>query len=118
MTLKKYTSLLLILMLVFSIAACAKEEPQTETPTPAEQPETPQLEEKVVIYSTHGEDLLELVATEFTKETGVAVEYINLKGELSERVAAEKNNPQADVMFGGASNLFMDLKAQDAFEPY
>lgn len=118
MKLKQLLSIFMALMLVLSFAACAKEEPQTETPAPAEQPETPQLEEKVVIYSTHGEDLLELVATEFTKETGVAVEYINLKGELSERVAAEKNNPQADVMFGGASNLFMDLKAQDAFEPY
>ncbi|SCZ76455.1 extracellular solute-binding protein [Acidaminobacter hydrogenoformans] len=120
MRLKKYTSLLLILMLMFSFAACTKEEPQAEAPAPApaEQPEAPQLEDKVVIYSTHSEDLLELVATEFTKETGVAVDYINLKGELAERVAAEKSNPQADVMFGGASNLFMDLKAQDAFEPY
>lgn len=118
MKLKKLLSVFLAMTLVLSIAACTKQEPQAETPAPVEQPKTPQLEEKVVIYSTHGEDLLELVATEFTKETGVAVEYINLKGELSERVAAEKNNPQADVMFGGASNLFMDLKAQDAFEPY
>jgi iron(III) transport system substrate-binding protein len=118
MRFKKSLSILLALVLVLSFAACAKEEPQAAAPAPAEQPEAPKLEEKIVIYSTHGEDLLELVATEFTKETGVAVDYINLKGELSERVAAEKNNPQADVMFGGASNLFMDLQAQDAFEPY
>ncbi len=120
MRLRKWISILLVLMLGLSFVACAKEEPQAEEPVvaPAEEPEEPQLEDKVVIYSTHSEDLLELVATEFTQETGVAVEYINLKGELAERVAAEKNNPQADVMFGGASNLFMDLKAQDAFVPY
>ncbi|NLY35774.1 MAG: extracellular solute-binding protein [Tissierellia bacterium] len=76
------------------------------------------LEDKLLIYSTHSEDLISMVADEFEKETGVTVEFINLKGELAERVEAEKNNPQADVMFGGASNLFMDLKEKDLFESF
>lgn len=109
MKFKQILALLMIMVLGFTVAGCAKEETAQNTAT---------LEDKVVIYSTHGEDMLEVVATEFEKETGVKVEYINLKGELAERVSAEKNNPQADVMYGGASSLFMDLKAQQAFEQY
>lgn len=75
------------------------------------------LEKKVVIYSTHPEALLELVADEFEKETGVNVEFINLKGALVDRVRAEKANPGADVMYGGPSSNYMELKAENIFAP-
>ena len=55
------------------------------------------LEENLVIYSTHPEDLLKVVADSFTEKTGVKVEFINLKGELADRVRAEKENPQAEI---------------------
>lgn len=76
------------------------------------------LEKKVVIYSTHGESLLEAVADAFEKETKVKVYFINLKGELSDRVRAEKANPQSDVMFGAPSSVFIELKAENLFDPY
>ena len=75
------------------------------------------LEKKVVIYSTHPESLLELVADEFEKKTGVNVEFINLKGALVDRVRAEKSNPGADVMYGGPSSNYMELKAENIFAP-
>lgn len=75
------------------------------------------LEENLVIYSTHLEDLLQVVADSFTEKTGVKVEFINLKGELADRVRAEKENPQADIMFGGASSLFMEMTNEGIFEP-
>lgn len=106
--------------MVFTLAACSKAPETQEQPAeaPVEQPEEVVLEEKVVIYSTHGEDMIEMVAEAFQEKTGVQVEYINLKGELAERVEAEKSNPQADVMYGGASNLFMDLKGKDVFASF
>lgn len=76
-----------------------------------------ELEKKVVVYSTHGESMLELVADAFEKETGVAVEFINLKGELADRVRAEKANPQSDVMYGAPSSVFQQLKGEDLFVP-
>ena len=76
------------------------------------------LEEKVVVYSTHGESMLELVADAFQKETGVKVDFINLKGELADRVRAEKANPQSDVMYGAPSSVFLELKAEDLFAPF
>jgi iron(III) transport system substrate-binding protein len=74
------------------------------------------LEDKVVVYSTHPESLLETVADAFTKETGVKVDFINLKGELADRVRAEKANPQSDVMYGAPSSVFQELKGEDLFE--
>lgn len=113
-------SILLVLLMALTLVACGANNTSNDVSNNenGNQPETPSLEEKVVIYSTHGEAMLELVATEFEKETGVKVEFINLKGELADRVRAEKGNPQSDVMFGGASSVFMALTAEDLFEAY
>lgn len=113
MKIKRFISMLLMAIVVLSFTACSNVEKEANNDE-----KTAQLEDKVVIYSTHDDSLLELVATEFEKETGVKVEFINLKGELAERVRAEKNNPQADVMYGGASSLFMDLKSEGIFEAF
>lgn len=114
MSKKSILSLLIAVIMMLTLAACTK----APSEAPAEQPEEVSLEDKVVIYSTHGEDMIEMVAEAFQDKTGVQVEYINLKGELAERVEAEKSNPQADVMYGGASNLFMDLKGKDVFDSF
>jgi len=126
MNYKRIISVLLILMLTLSMVACnndvannqADETAETTESTDTQYTEQVELEEKVVIYSTHGEAMLELVADEFTKATGVEVEFINLKGELADRVRAEKENPQSDVMFGGSSAVFMELQEEDLFEAY
>jgi len=76
------------------------------------------LEDRVVVYSTHGESMLEMVADAFEAKTGVAVDFINLKGELADRVRAEKANPQSDVMYGAPSSVYQELRAQDLFQPF
>ncbi|MBN2897839.1 MAG: extracellular solute-binding protein [Clostridia bacterium] len=123
----------MVLVTVFAVVGCTKpaETPAANTEPAVEQAATDEtatdgadaaapaeLEDKVVVYSTHGEDMLELVATEFEKETGVKVEFINLKGELADRVRAEAENPQSDVMFGAASSVFLELKEENLFEPF
>ncbi len=128
MYLKKLISIVLISVMAFSLVACsasANNEQSTKAndiaaTTEKEEPVEVaiEMEDKVVVYSTHGESMLELVATAFEEETGIKVEFINLKGELAERVRAEKENPQSDVMYGGASSIFMELKAEDLFEAY
>ena len=117
--LKKSLMILLSLILVVSLAACtpkqeeAANEPATEENTEAVSED---LEDKLVIYSTHGEDMLEVVAAGFTEKTGVEVEFINLKGELADRVRAEKDSPQADIMYGGASSLYITMSEEGIFE--
>lgn len=106
---KKILSKILIAGLILSFAACGSKESK-------EAAKSEKLEEKVVIYSTHSEKMIEVVASEFEKETGVKVDYINLKGALADRVLAEKDAPQADIMYGGASSLFIDLSQKGVFE--
>lgn len=113
---RKIISTLLILLLAFSLAACNNTDVKNDENEKSK--EKANLEDKVVVYSTHPEDLLEYVSGKFEEETGVKVEFINLRGELADRVRAEKENPQSDVMFGGASSLFIDMKKDDVFEKY
>ena len=75
-----------------------------------------ELESKVVVYSTHPEKLLTQVADAFKEETGVEVEFINLKGGLADRIKSEKENPQADVMYGGSTTVYTELAKEDCFE--
>jgi iron(III) transport system substrate-binding protein len=76
------------------------------------------LEEKVVVYSTHGEAMLEMVADAFQNETGVEVDFINLKGALADRIRAEKANPQSDVMYGAPSSVFLEMKSEGLFDAF
>ncbi len=76
------------------------------------------LEDKVVVYSTHGESMLEMVADAYQEETGVKVDFINLKGALADRIRAEKANPQSDVMYGAPSSVYLELKTEGLFEPF
>lgn len=106
---KKIMALLMLIVMTLSLVACGGSKTTTETQT--------KLEDKLVIYSTHDETLLKFVADAFTEKTGVKVEFINLKGELADRVRAEKQKPQADIMYGGASSLFMEMANEGIFEP-
>lgn len=108
---KKLLALIMVAVMSVGLTAC------TGSSDAPEAQETAKLEDKLVIYSTHGDDMLEFVADAFTEKTGVAVEFINLKGELADRVRAEKENPQSDIMYGGASSLFIEMAGEGVFEP-
>ena len=132
---KKSLSMILAMMMVASMAACGTSAPaeeskpaestpvQTETPaatTPATEEKTEEpaeLEDSLVIYTTHSEEMLDVIANAFTEKTGVQVEFINLKGELADRVRSEKDNPQADIMFGGDTATYMLLQEEGCYEP-
>ena len=127
---KRVLALLLACTMVFSLAACgSKEENTTETENTATEEttettestetedttETTELEDTLVIYTTHSEEMVGVIADAFTEKTGVNVEFINLKGELADRVRSEKENPQADIMFGGDAATYMMLDAEGCF---
>lgn len=123
---KRWFSALLMGTMILSLAACGgadsssskdgsvSEESTESTEEPGEEAE--ELEDVVVVYSTHPEELLETIGDAFTEETGVEVEYINLKGELADRVRSEKDNPQADIMFGGDAATYMQLNGEECFD--
>lgn len=118
---KKLVSLFLVGAMVLSLAACGSssdEKKETNEATEStETEENTELEDTLVVYSTHSEDMLEVICDGFTEETGVEVEFINLKGELADRVRSEKDNPQADIMFGGDTATYMLLQSEGCYEP-
>ena len=103
---KKISVAFLAAAMSLSLVACGKDKTANNE----------KAEDTVVVYTTHKEEMLEAISDEFTKETGVNVEFINLKGELAERVRSEKDNPQADIMFGGDESTYMQLKEEGVYE--
>lgn len=71
----------------------------------------------VVMYSANDDTVNTMVSTAFTKATGIKVDVISAgSGLLYRRIAAEKANPQADVIWGTSSELLSQNKAD--FQPY
>ena len=73
----------------------------------------------LVIYSPNSDALVE-AAEKFGEKYGIDVQFISAKtGECLERIAAEKDNPQGDVMYGGMNyaNSF-NPDYVPLFEPY
>lgn len=75
--------LLVAVMAIITFTACSNNNDQEKSADSSKNAGTTELEEQVVVYSTHSEDLIEIVADAFQEKTGVKVEYINLKGELN-----------------------------------
>ena len=60
----------------------------------------------LVIYSPNSEGLLNATIPLFEEKYGVNVELIQAgTGELVKRIQSEKNDPYADVLFGGSWSL-------------
>ncbi|MQA89955.1 MAG: extracellular solute-binding protein [Gemmatimonas sp.] len=62
----------------------------------------------LVVYSPHGPDLLRTFEERFeTQNPDVDVQWLDMGSqEVLDRVRSERANPQADVWFGGPSQLF------------
>jgi iron(III) transport system substrate-binding protein len=74
---------------------------------------------KLVIYSPHGQDILELYSQKFQDETGVTVEWLFLGAqECYDRIKSERANPQADVFFGGPTSTFIEAVREGLLQAY
>ena len=71
------------------------------------------------VYSIiHEEETLALTNL-FTEKTGIPVNFLRATtGELVNRVITEKDNPQADVLLGGASSYHIKAAKEGALESY
>lgn len=127
---KKVLSVILSLVMVLSIAACATEPAATtaaaaEAATTAAQAAAEVTPEnfdwhgtgKVVVYSGDASDITEKQVAAFTEMTGVQVEVVyGGDSELLARIEAEKDNPQGDVMKGATSDNL--TRYTDYFDKY
>ena len=74
---------------------------------------------KLTIYTAFPETEVIYYFNKFTEETGIKIDYIRLSaGEMLTRVEAEKDNPQAALMFGGSTDNYIAAADRGLFEPY
>jgi iron(III) transport system substrate-binding protein len=106
MTLKKAA---LLVTAVFAASALWGAPAKETGPDPGE----------VLVYSVVNEEETKALAELFTEKTGIKVNYLRAAtGEIINRVIAEKNAPQADILLGGAESLHISAANAGALEPY
>ena len=95
---KNIFKILMIALLAFAMVGCSGGgEPKTDDGGGDE----PVTGGNLVIYSPNSDALIDVAYT-FGEKYGITVDVVSAgTGECLERIAAEKDNPQGDVMFGG-----------------
>ena len=73
----------------------------------------------LVIYTNSGSDGRDAWLKDYAKENGFDVEVVQIQGgDLGNRIVSEKNNVQADLVFGLNNVEYEKLKAEDTLEPW
>jgi|APFre7841882630_1041343.scaffolds.fasta_scaffold19248_3 iron(III) transport system substrate-binding protein len=73
----------------------------------------------LVVYCTHDPDACELAAQAFTRETGTVVAMTRkATGEVYAQLRAERDNPKADLWYGGTFDSFLQGVAEGLFARY
>lgn len=80
-------------------------------------PFAPDEAHRLVVYTSHKEEVWQPVIQEFEQRTGIWVDVVaGGTNELLERIAREKDSPAADVMFGGGVESLESYR--ECFTPY
>lgn len=75
--------------------------------------------DKVVVYSSVDEANAKKILDAFSADTGITASFVHLSsGPALARMAAEKNNPQADVWLGAPNENHIIAKEQGLSVPY
>ena len=81
--------------------------------------ETANAENELNVYSIMPEKYATQIFSEFTKDTGIKVNFVRLSsGEALSRIIAEKANPQVDCLWGGPSDTYDAGVKENVFEQY
>ena len=117
---KRLTALLLAAALALSLAACGSTPASTGGSDAASGGDAaPASGGEVVVYSPNSDTEVNAVIPAFEEATGIKVNALRLSaGEMLTRVAAEKDNPQASLMFGGSTDNYIAASSQGLLEAY
>lgn len=130
---KKLLSLFVVSLLLVSLVACGD---NTKKDTPSEVAksstdvanslnfdsallEAAKAEGELTVYGSCEEDYLAAACKNFEELTGIKTKFQRLStGEVQAKIEEEKGNPSADVWFGGTTDPYNVLAAEDLLEPY
>jgi iron(III) transport system substrate-binding protein len=103
MKLKKIVFMFMVMSLAFSVFAKGS---QDDSKT-------------LFIYAALNEDEMGSIISKFKADTGIQIEYIlGGAGDMSARVLAEKNSPNADILVGGSVDVYGPLAKEGLFTAY
>ena len=96
---KKFIKFLLMAIGMVMFVACGGEKEKTEAAAPEAQGSN-----ELVIYSPNADDEVNKIIPAFEEATGIKVTLQSMgSGDVLARIAAEKENPQADINWGAIS---------------
>ncbi|MEO8754517.1 MAG: ABC transporter substrate-binding protein [Casimicrobiaceae bacterium] len=73
----------------------------------------------LVVYCSHDADACELAAQTFERDTGIATSISRKPtGEYYAQIRAERENPKADIWYGGTIDPFLQAAAEGLFAAY
>lgn len=119
---KKIVAMLLTVLMAATAAGCSSAPASSQGDSNSPASTAGDASEKqggghLVVYSPNSENLMNATIPMFEEKYGVDVEVIQAgTGELIKRIQSEKEDPYADVMFGGSWSLAYDN--EDLWEPY
>ena len=122
---KRLLALMLSLVMVLALSACGggsdsgsagSGETKTEDAGTAD---TGSGSKELTVYTAFPEAEVVYYFNKFEEETGIKINYIRLSaGEMLTRVEAEKENPQATLMFGGSTDNYIAAVDKGLLEAY
>lgn len=136
---KKFLAVALTAAMALGLCACGGKEvtsesttvkeaastQQTETQTPEEKSymdslvEAAKAEGELVVYGSCEEEYLAAACEKFESIYGIKTTYQRLStGEVQAKIEEEKGNPSADVWFGGTTDPYNVVAAEDLLEAY
>lgn len=115
---KRFLALLLSAMMLLALAACGGGGDTAPAGGSGGEAQTSGSNE-LTVYTAFPEAEVAYYFNAFEKATGIKVNALRLSaGEMLTRVAAEKDNPQAALMFGGSTDNYIAAVDQGLLEPY
>ncbi|HYF81988.1 MAG TPA: ABC transporter substrate-binding protein [Clostridia bacterium] len=109
---------LVLILMAAAFAGCAPKEAPAATAAQPQEEQKPK-SDTLTMYSALQEEEILVYLDTFTKATGIKVNYVRLSaGEIMTRVAAEKDNPQASIWFGGPSDTLVQAGSAGLLEKY
>ncbi|KMY50959.1 extracellular solute-binding protein [Peribacillus loiseleuriae] len=116
---KKSIVSVLTLSAALLISGCSNTNTKTNSNADGAKEEKNALEDKIVVYSPHGKDILSKFEKQFEEKYNIDVEWLDMGSqEILDRVRSEKNNPQADVWWGAPSTNFNQAKDDGLLAAY
>ncbi len=108
----------LVILASMILSACGGAAPAEESAAPAEEAATEKT--KVVIYTAkENEEIEEFIPIAQAALPDLDLEVLRLStGDLTARLLAEKDNPQADLIWGTAATNMIIFKNEGMLEPY